>query len=50
MTNKKRTFLNTTNPKLSEIKKEVYQLAQVSSFKNRGYSNYRFKICEKWNK
>ena len=33
MTNKKKTFLSTTNPKLSEIKKEVYQLAQVKTTK-----------------
>ena len=33
MTNKKKTFISTTNPKLSEIKKEVYQLAQVKTTK-----------------
>ena len=33
MTNKQKTFLSTPNPKLSEIKKEVYQLAQVKTTK-----------------
>ena len=33
MTNKKKTSLSTTTPKLSEIKKEVYQLAQVKTTK-----------------